>query len=202
MIFLAAQLLVGLVILLQFNWFTVLLGVASLALVFTYPLMKRFTYWPQAFLGLTFNWGVLMGWSAVFGELHVPALLLYAGGVAWTLHYDTIYAHQDKEDDALIGVKSTALRFGRDTEPWLWLFSGAAVVFFGISFYLHDVHWSATIGLVAVMAHLAWQIKTVNLDSPADCLLKFCSNRWIGWIMLASILIGNTFLGTGISLEF
>ena len=128
-VFLAAQLLVGLVILLQFNWFTVWLGIASLALVFTYPLMKRITYWPQAFLGLTFNWGILMGWSAVFGSIGWPALLLYAGGVAWTLHYDTIYAHQDKEDDALIGVNSTALKFGTATKPWLCLFSAIALLF-------------------------------------------------------------------------
>jgi len=200
-IFLLAQLLVGLVILLQFNRFTVWLGVASLALIFTYPLMKRFTYWPQAFLGLTFNWGILMGWAAVFGNLDWAALLLYAGGIAWTLHYDTIYAHQDKEDDALIGVKSTALRFGDSTEPALLLFSCAAAIFFGASFILHNVHWIALIGVAAVLVHLGWQIRSVDLNNPADCLAKFHSNRWIGWIMLVSILIGNAVLGTGVSLE-
>jgi 4-hydroxybenzoate polyprenyltransferase len=198
-VFLAAQLLIGLIILLQFNWFTVWLGVASLALVFTYPLMKRITYWPQAFLGLTFNWGILMGWSAVFGSIGWPALLLYAGGVAWTLHYDTIYAHQDKEDDALIGVKSTALKFGIATKPWLCLFSAIALLLFGMSFALNEMHWAAWLGLAAVALHLAWQIRSVDLNDAADCLEKFRSNRWIGWLLLCGIVIGNTLLGTGIN---
>ncbi len=190
-IFLAVQLLVGLAILLQFNWFTVWLGVASLALVFTYPLMKRITYWPQAFLGLTFNWGALMGWAAVNGSLDWPPVLLYAGGVAWTLHYDTIYAHQDKEDDALIGVKSTALKFGAATKPWLWLFAAATVLLFGLSLLAADLAWPAWIGLAIVAAHLVWQIRAVDLADPADCLAKFHANRWIGWILLIGIVAGG-----------
>jgi 4-hydroxybenzoate polyprenyltransferase len=182
LIFLAAQLLIGLVILLQFNWFTVWLGVASLGLVFTYPLMKRVTYWPQAF-----NWGSLIAWAGAFGSLHLPAFLLYAGGVAWTLHYDTIYAHQDKEDDALIGVKSTALKLGAATKPWLCLFSIAAVVLFGAALIMAHTHWVALVGLAVVALHLGWQIWAVDLDDPADCLAKFHSNRWVGWILLAGI---------------
>ena len=189
--FLIAQLLIGLVILLQFNWFTVWLGIASLALVFTYPLMKRITYWPQAFLGLTFNWGALMGWAALNGSLEWSAILLYAGGVAWTLHYDTIYAHQDKEDDALIGVKSTALKFGAATKSWLWLFSTATVLLFALALLTANLHWLSWIGLATVALHLVWQVKAVDLDDPADCLAKFRSNRWIGWMFLLGLISGG-----------
>ena len=190
-VFLAAQLLVGLLILLAFNHFTVLLGVLSLALVFTYPLMKRITYWPQAVLGLTFNWGALMGWAAGWGGLHLPALALYAGGIAWTLHYDTIYAHQDKEDDALIGVKSTALKLGASTKPWLGGFSIATVILFEIAMASAGLGWPAMLAVAGVALHLTWQILTVDLDDPADCLAKFRSNRWIGWILLAGIFGGH-----------
>jgi 4-hydroxybenzoate polyprenyltransferase len=190
-VFLAAQLLVGLVILLQFNWLTIWLGIASLALVFTYPLMKRITNWPQAVLGLTFNWGALVGWTAVTASLDWPAVLLYAGGVAWTLHYDTIYAHQDKEDDALIGVKSTALKFGAATKPWLWAFSTATVLLFGIAIAVVGLHWIAWVGLAAVAWHLAWQIRAVDLDNPADCLAKFHANRWVGWALLLGLFFGG-----------
>jgi 4-hydroxybenzoate polyprenyltransferase len=190
-IFLIAQLLVGLAILLVFNRFTIGLGVASLLLVFTYPLMKRVTYWPQAFLGLTFNWGALMGWSAVTGSLGWPALALYAGGIAWTLHYDTIYAHQDKEDDALVGVKSTALKFGRQTKPWLVAFCLLTLLLFGVAIGLAALAWPAWIGLALVAAHLAWQVTAVDLDDPRDCLAKFHANRWIGWLLLAGIVAGQ-----------
>lgn len=210
-VFLIAQLLIGLVILLQFNPPTILLGIASLLLVFTYPLMKRITYWPQAFLGLTFNWGALMGWTSIVGWGSFPRLflidgwpiisggfwppiLLYAGGIAWTLHYDTIYAHQDKEDDALIGVKSTALKFGSATKSWLWLFSSATVLLFGLALFMVKPNWPVWIGLAAVALHLAWQIKAVDLNSPADCLEKFHTNRWIGWMLLAGILAGYIWL--------
>jgi 4-hydroxybenzoate polyprenyltransferase len=188
-LFLIAQLLAGLVILLAFNRFTILLGVLSLVLVFAYPLMKRVTYWPQAFLGLTFNWGALMGWAAVTGALGWPALALYAGGIAWTLHYDTIYAHQDKEDDALVGVKSTALKFGAQTRPWLAGFSAAAVLLFALA--MAGLGWPAWIAVALVAIHLAWQVAAVDLDDPADCLAKFRANRGIGWILLAGIAAGQ-----------
>ena len=128
--FLLIQLLIGLLVLVQFNGFTILVGLAAMALVVPYPFMKRITYWPQAWLGFTFNWGALVGWAAAHGALEAPALLLYAGGIAWTLGYDTIYAHQDKEDDALIGVRSSALRLGAATRPWLLVFYGLALVLF------------------------------------------------------------------------
>ena len=138
---LLALLLIGFAILLTFNAYSIALGVASLLLVFTYPLMKRVTWWPQFFLGLAFNWGALMGWSAVRGELGTPALLLYAAGIAWTLGYDTIYAHQDKEDDALIGVKSSARRLGANTKPALWLFYAATTVLLLASGWTAGLAW-------------------------------------------------------------
>lgn len=190
-VFLAAQLIVGLFILLLFNRFTILLGTLSLLLVFTYPLMKRITYWPQAFLGLTFNWGILMGWSAATGGIGVPAIVLYAGAVAWTLHYDTIYGHQDKEDDLLVGVKSTALRLGLQTKAWLVVFGVATVAFFGVGVALAGAHWPAFLAVLGVALHLAWQIASVDLDNPSDCLDKFRSNRWIGWILLTGIIAGQ-----------
>jgi 4-hydroxybenzoate polyprenyltransferase len=130
-VFLIAQSLVGLAVLLAFNGFTIALGIASLAIVAIYPFMKRITYWPQIALGLAFSWGALMGWAGMFGRLDVPALLLYAGSISWVIGYDTIYAHQDREDDALIGIKSTALLFGARTKPMLVLFYGAALVLIG-----------------------------------------------------------------------
>ncbi len=153
--------------------------------------MKRVTWWPQFFLGLAFNWGALMGWSAVRGELGAPALLLYAAGIAWTLGYDTIYAHQDKEDDALIGVKSSARRLGANTKPALWLFYAAATALLAAAGWAAGLAWPFWIALAGVAAQLAWQIRTVDLDSPGDCLAKFKSNRWTGWLLLAGIVAGR-----------
>jgi 4-hydroxybenzoate polyprenyltransferase len=127
----------------------------------------------------------------VTGRLDWPPILLYAGGVAWTLHYDTIYAHQDKEDDALIGVKSTALKFGAATKPWLWTFTAATVLLFGAAIASAGLHWIAWIGLAAVAGHLAWQIRAVDLDDPRDCLAKFHANRWIGWALLLGLFFGG-----------
>jgi 4-hydroxybenzoate polyprenyltransferase len=189
-IFLGLQLLVGLGVLLQFNRFTIWLGAASLLLVFTYPFMKRITYWPQAWLGLTFNWGALMGWSAVVYSLDWPPLLLYLGGIAWTLGYDTIYAHQDLEDDALVGVKSTALKFGARTKIWLVGFYGTAVVFMVAAGHWIELGWPYWIGMALVAAQFAWQIEDVKLDDPGDCLAKFKSNRMVGWIVLIAIAAG------------
>ena len=189
--FLLAQLLAGLAILLAFDATTIALGVASLVLVFTYPLMKRVTWWPQFFLGLTFNWGVLMGWTAVAGALGMPALLLYAGGVAWTLGYDTIYAHQDKEDDALVGVKSSARRLGDRTRPALFAFYAAAAALFGAAGHAAGLSWPFWVALAAATAQMAWQAWRVDTDQPGDCLAKFRSNRLVGWILLAGIVAGH-----------
>jgi 4-hydroxybenzoate polyprenyltransferase len=185
--FMALQLLLGLAILLQLNWFAVALGAASLVLIFTYPLMKRVTYWPQFVLGLAFNWGALLGWAAVTGSLASAPVLLYAGGIAWTLGYDTIYAHQDKEDDILIGVKSTALKFGDRTRPWLAGFYAAAVALFALGGLADGLGWLFYAALALGALQLAWQVADVDLDDAADCLVKFKSNRWFGWILVAGL---------------
>ena len=186
--FLTLLLISGLAILLQFNLFTILIGISSLALVFTYPLLKRVTYWPQAFLGLTFNWGALLGWAAVEGELTWPAGLLYAGGIAWTLGYDTIYAHQDKEDDAMIGVKSSALALGDKTRPWLWVFYGLALTVFAAAGVLAKTSWPFYTGLTATALIFIWQSTRVKIDNPANCLRMFKLNFWVGAIFFAGIV--------------
>ncbi|HWA45892.1 MAG TPA: 4-hydroxybenzoate octaprenyltransferase [Hypericibacter adhaerens] len=188
-IFLGLQLLLALIVLLQLDRFAIALGVASLALVATYPFMKRITYWPQAFLGLTFNWGALLGWAAATGSLAWPPVLLYAGGIAWTLFYDTIYAHQDKEDDALIGVKSTALKLGSATRPWLILFGTVTVLLWALAFVGAGLGWPAYVGLAAAALFLADQVRRTDLDDPADCRAKFNAHRWLGWMLLAGILL-------------
>ncbi|HEY9536621.1 MAG TPA: 4-hydroxybenzoate octaprenyltransferase [Kiloniellaceae bacterium] len=190
-VFVATLMLVSLAILLQMNGLTVLLGCASLLLVFPYPLMKRITYWPQAWLGLTFNWGALIGWTAATGFLGWPALLLYLGGIAWTLGYDTIYAHQDKEDDALIGVKSLALRLGDGSKPWLTGFFAVALALFGSAGWAAGLDWPFWLGLAATGAQFAWQVADVDLDQPENCLAKFKSNRLAGWLLLAGIIASS-----------
>jgi 4-hydroxybenzoate polyprenyltransferase len=189
LLFMVAQMLAGLAILLTFNDFAIAVGAASLVLVFIYPLMKRVTYWPQFFLGLAFNYGALLGWAAVTGGLDWPALALYVAGICWTLGYDTIYAHQDKEDDALIGVKSTALRFGRATKPWLTGFFAATVALLALTAALRGLHWIVYVALLLGALQLAWQVWDADLDDPFDCLAKFKSNRLFGWIILAGIFL-------------
>jgi 4-hydroxybenzoate polyprenyltransferase len=160
--FLALQALVGLIVLLQFNRFTIMAGLASLIVVVVYPFMKRVTYWPQIVLGLAFSWGALMGWPATFARLDAPALLLYAGSIAWVIGYDTIYAHQDREDDALIGIKSTALLFGEHTKPLLALFYALAVALLALAAWRAGAGPVFAIGLVAFAGHLAWRGNTVR----------------------------------------
>ncbi len=189
--FMVAQMLLGLAVLLRLTPFAIGLGVASLVLVFTYPLMKRVTWWPQAFLGLAFNWGAVMGWAAVRDDLAAPALVLYGAGIAWTLGYDTIYAHQDKEDDARIGVKSTALRLGDHSRPWIAGFYAATVAGIGTAGWLAGLNPLFFLGLIVGAGQLAWQLRGWVLNDPADCLLRFKSNRWFGWLILAAIVAGN-----------
>ena len=189
--FLAGQLLVGLAILYAFNALTFALGVASLALVFTYPFMKRITYWPQAWLGLTFNWGALLGFAAVAGEIRAEAVLLYAGGFFWTLGYDTIYAHQDKADDLAVGVKSLALRLGAATVPWLVSFYAAAAALMAAAGTVAGLGWAYYPVLGLACAQLLWQANRVAIDDPRDCLAKFLSNRLFGWLVLAALVAGQ-----------
>lgn len=189
--FLFAQLLLGLIILLSLSATAIWLGALSLVLVFTYPLMKRVTWWPQFFLGLAFNWGALMGYAAVADELAAPSPVLYAAGILWTLGYDTIYAHQDKEDDALIGVKSSALRLGDRTRPALYIFYVGAALLIGVSGWLASLAWPFYLLLTAALTQLLWQATDVKLDDPGDCLAKFKSNRLAGWLVLAGIVAGH-----------
>jgi 4-hydroxybenzoate polyprenyltransferase len=187
--FMALQALVGLAVLLQFNRFTVMCGFASLLVVAIYPFMKRITYWPQIVLGLAFSWGALMGWPAAFGRLDWPALVLYAGAISWVIGYDTIYAHQDREDDLLIGIKSTALLFQENTRPMLALFYAGAVVLIGTAGVMAGGRWIFLIGLAAFAAHLAWQVKLLDIDDSAHCLKLFKSNRDAGLILFAAMLV-------------
>ena len=186
--FLAVLLGAGLAILLQLNLFAILLGAGSLLLVVLYPLMKRITYWPQAFLGLTFNYGALLGWAAVEGGIGWPAGLLYVAGIAWTLGYDTIYAHQDKEDDLLIGVKSSALALGLRTRPFLIVFYAAAVTGLAGAGVAAQVAWPYFVGVALAALVLAWQALRVRIERPADCLAKFKANSWVGFAVFAGIV--------------
>jgi 4-hydroxybenzoate polyprenyltransferase len=190
--FMALQALIGLVVLLQFNRFTIGTGIASLAVVAVYPFMKRITYWPQIFLGLAFSWGALMGWPAAFGRLDAPAYLLYAGAICWVIAYDTIYAHQDREDDALVGLKSTALLFGENTRPMLASFYAAAVVLIALAQWSAGCGVLSFVGLGAFAAHLAWQVHRIDIGDPALCLMLFKSNRDAGLILFAGYIIDAT----------
>ena len=189
-VFLVAQLAVGLAILLSFNRFAIAVGAASLMLVFTYPLMKRVTFWPQVFLGLAFNWGALLGWAAVRGDLALPAFLLYAGGILWTLGYDTIYAHQDRTDDVFAGVKSSARALGV-SKPWLYGFYAGAAVFFTMAGAAASLSYVFHAGMALGAAHLAWQVWVVDLNDPKDCLRIFKSNRVFGWTLLLAVIAGQ-----------
>jgi 4-hydroxybenzoate polyprenyltransferase len=189
LVFLVAQALVGLLVLVQFNRFAIMVGIASLAVVAIYPFMKRVTYWPQIFLGLAFSWGALMGWAAARGALELPAFLLYAGSIAWVMHYDTIYAHQDREDDALVGLKSTALLFAENTKPALAVFSTLAMVLIGLAGAFAGAGLVFALGLAVFAAHLAWQIARIDIGDPESCLKIFRSNRDAGLILFAALLL-------------
>ena len=188
-VFLVLQALVGLVILVQFNGFAILTGIASLGIVAAYPFMKRITYWPQIVLGLAFSWGALMGFAVQFGRLDPAAFLLYAGSISWVIGYDTIYAHQDTEDDALIGIKSTALLFGARTQAALLVFYGLALLLIGGALASAGAQWPAWLGLAVFAAHLAWQIMRVDIRDSAQCLRIFKSNRDAGLLLFAGLLI-------------
>jgi 4-hydroxybenzoate polyprenyltransferase len=187
--FLVLQALIGLAVLMQFNRFAIMTGIASLLIVAIYPFMKRITWWPQVVLGLAFSWGALMGFVVILGRVDLTALLLYAGSIAWVIGYDTIYAHQDAEDDALIGVKSTARLFGARTHRALVVFYGLAVVLIGVAMVLAGVRWPAWIGLAAFASHLVWQIRRLDIGDPVLCLRIFKSNRDAGLLLFAGLLV-------------
>ena len=191
LIWIAAQSLVAFLILLTFNWSAIVLGIIALIPVAIYPFAKRFTWWPQVFLGVAFNWGALLAWTAQTGSLGLPAVFLYLSGIAWTLFYDTIYAHQDREDDALIGVKSTARLFGAQTDTWLRGFLVAAVLLMSLSIIFALAPLAdplkmslALAGAWAFGAHLNWQLGKLNIHDPDVCLQIFRSNRDAGLIVV------------------
>ena len=185
--FLVLQALVGLAVLLQLNQFAVVTGIASLLVVALYPLAKRVTNFPQIVLGLAFSWGALMGWAAVFGRLDPPALILYAGTIFWVVGYDTIYAHQDREDDALLGVGSTALFFGRSTRPAVAVLYAGTVVAVAIAGFGIEAGPVFYPGVAAFALHLAWKVRALDISDPARCLRVFRSNRDAGLILFAGI---------------
>ncbi|NVD37990.1 4-hydroxybenzoate octaprenyltransferase [Ensifer sp. HO-A22] len=186
--FMVLQALVGLVILLQFNAFSISLGILSLGLVAIYPFAKRFTDWPQFFLGLAFSWGAIMGWTAEFGTLSLAPVLLYGAAIAWTIGYDTIYAYQDREDDELIGVRSTARRFGDNPRPWLIGLYGLAIVLMLLSFLAAGAGLFAYLGLLVAAVLLIYQILVLNIHDPAQCLALFKFNGVVGLIIFAGLV--------------
>ena len=179
--------------LIQFNRFTVVTGLCSLLVVAIYPFMKRITYWPQIVLGLAFSYGALMGWPAAFARLDWPAIVLYAGSISWVIGYDTIYAHQDREDDLLIGIKSTALLFQEKTAPMLAGFYAGAVVLIGIAGLLAGGGAIFVLGLIVFAGHLGWQVLRLDINDPAHCLMLFKSNRDAGLIMFGAMLLDAVF---------
>jgi 4-hydroxybenzoate polyprenyltransferase len=187
--FFAVLCLVGLLVLIQFNLFTIILGIASLGLVAIYPFMKRFTYWPQLVLGLVFKWGALVGWAAVTGSLSAAAIALYAGCVLWTMGYDTIYAHQDKDDDLAIGLKSTALKFGAATPAWLTAFYAGAVILWAVAAAMSGGRLVYFLALAFSAVQLSWQVATLDTADPANCLARFRSNQLVGWALFLAALI-------------
>ncbi len=196
-LFMVGLCLMGLLVLLNFNWMTIALGVSSLVLVAIYPLMKRYTYWPQVVLGLTFKWGALVGWTAVRGTLEWPAVFLYAGCVLWTIGYDTIYAHQDKEDDLAMGLKSTAIRFGEASKRWVSAFYAGAVALWIAAFASAGVEltWPVILGVIITSGILFWQVATLDTRDPANCLVRFKSNREVGWVVLTTLLVAMAMRG-------
>ncbi len=188
-IFLGVQALAGLFVLLQFNLFAIILGAASLAVVAVYPFAKRFTDWPQFFLGLAFSWGALMGWAVQFGSLSVASLVLYAASVAWTIGYDTIYAHQDTEDDALIGVRSTARLFADNTRGWLAGLYGLTSLLLAAALMLAGVGLAGWLGLFVAVAMLGWQLLVLDIKDGQACLALFKFNSRVGLVIFAGLTL-------------
>ncbi len=184
--------LIGLIVLLQLRWEAQLVALASLALVAAYPFMKRITWWPQAWLGIVFNWGLLVGWTELRFDNWAALAAIYAGCIAWVIGYDTIYALQDREDDALVGVKSSALRMGGKVQAGVAGFYAATIGLWALGFWLYREDWLALLALLPVALHLLWQVATLDPEDPDNPLARFRSNRWAGALMaLACFTVGN-----------
>ena len=188
--FLVAQALTGFLVLIQFNWFSIGLGMASLGIIAAYPFMKRITNWPQLVLGLAFSWGALMGWAVTFGSLSIAPILLYTATVLWVIGYDTIYAHQDREDDALVGTGSTARLFGDKTKLALTLLYAGMLALMALAYYAAHAHALAYLGLVFAAVHLSNQIRVLDIESPDQCLKLFKSNSDVGWMIFVMLVTG------------
>ena len=182
--------LIGLIILLSLNLLAIIIGLISFVLFILYPLMKRITYWPQLFLGITFNIGCLIGYATIANQLNIQIMLLYLAGIFWTIGYDTIYAHQDREDDLSIGIKSTAILFGNDTKHWIIIFYSLMVLCLILFGLLRDQNIYFFISLILVIAHLFYQIKRLNIEDKGACLKIFKSNQHLGLIVALTLLIG------------
>jgi 4-hydroxybenzoate polyprenyltransferase len=192
-VWLVSLCLIGLIVLLQLRWEAQVVALGSLAPVAAYPYMKRITWWPQAWLGLVFSWGALVGWVAVDGEASLALLSLYAGSICWVVGYDTLYALQDREDDALIGVRSSALRLGNNVRGGVCAFYLIALKFWALAFWLTRPQLLVLVALIPVALHFAWQIATLDEDDGDDALTKFRSNRFAGLLMaLACVVVGSS----------
>jgi 4-hydroxybenzoate polyprenyltransferase len=167
-----------------------LVTVAALPFVVLYPAMKRITYWPQLFLGITFNWGILLAWASITGSLHPPAVALYCGAIFWTIAYDTIYAHQDKDDDLAAGIKSSALALGEHTKAFLVMAYILFIISIAASIYLSDLGWQSYLGLFPLAGIFAWQIKDLDIDDQQSCLTHFRLNRFIGLLVTFTLMLG------------
>ena len=179
-------------VLINFNHFTIILALGSMPLAFTYPLMKRFTYWPQLFLGITFNYGLILGWTSIFGEINLIPIIFYIGAIFWTLAYDTVYGFQDIKDDEIIGLKSTSIKFKKTPYLFLtlcFLFFFISLITVGILMNLNKLFY---VFLIFIFFHLfLYQIKNLNVKDAKDCLQKFKSNNLLGFFVLTSILFGK-----------
>jgi 4-hydroxybenzoate polyprenyltransferase len=191
-VWLVSLCLIGLVVLVQLTLYAAVVALLSLALVAAYPFMKRITWWPQAWLGMVFSWSCLVGWSDVAGSLTVPGLLLYAGSIAWVIGYDTIYALQDREDDALIGVRSSARWMGGSVRPGVGLFYAAALALWGAALWCVRPDPLASAALLPVAAHFAWQVGTLSPDNGLGALARFRSNRFAGLLVFAACFVVGT----------
>ena len=190
LILVLALCLAAFIILIQFNLNTIILGLASMPFAFTYPLMKRFTYWPQLFLGITFNYGLILGWTAINNQISIIPIIFYLGAVFWTLGYDTIYAHQDREDDELVGVKSSALKLGENTRIAVLIFYAASLACLALAGARGGVGLLFWAGLAIASWQLAMQVYRLDIDDPARCLQIFKSNRDAGFIIAGAFILG------------
>lgn len=191
-VWLVSLCLVGLVVLLQLRWQAQLVALGSLALVAAYPFMKRITWWPQAWLGMVFTWGALVGWTQLRWDNWDSLAALYAGSICWVIGYDTIYALQDREDDAMVGIRSSALAMGTQVRAGIAGFYAAAIGLWTLAFWLYRADGLALLALLPVAGHLAWQVATLDPGDPVNPLARFRSNRWAGALMAAAcFVVGN-----------